>query len=632
MNVKKELMPLYDELFAFQPLHDLGLKADEWQAGQSEQSRLTREIKEARALIQMFVLLWAKLRVMDRHDDSTEIKAAVQGELDYLEHTLVKGTDTNADEVAVELNTCLRSLSTIIRKSANEHPKTSDLIYEPRGRHQVAQFLYAILQEGVGKDGQTVTPVDVAEVVVQQCTEEEVNAFLIDSSNGLGFYANFLQRGHVERVGFLKGPKQRRYVFAAESFSKNQYFADVIATLLSVGIDSTQSQDGSAAKTAVLFNACYQNNLLSTDSNDLKLTSRFSQLLQRKPDLIACLVPNAVLAGGRGALNVHAVLELLRSNGLYRIFQLPPGTIAAMHQAFSLLLFKPSASSIAIEFAQLLSPDELGERQPVIDAKRGYGRPLRRQAFAESVLGPKGIKDYLQVKVVASRDLSLETANPKQRLLSLEAPYIVNRSNNESIAGVTEFCLLSDIAHVDRVQHFEAAEGELESVQFFEIGSDGIGEFGQLTGGVRRQASVRSSARLEQSKLVKGTLFLCIRGAIGKTGYVSEEPDYLTVPNQSFVKITLKETEMARLLGSDFLYWWIRSKHFQDSLAKKVIATGVPRLSIHDVRKQSVPIAPHRYVEVQRKYYAQWKSMAQDIDRLRQEMRVLQDTAWLPLK
>jgi len=629
MNVKKELMPLYDELFASQPLPDLGLAS---RSGQSEQSRLTREIREARTLIQLFVLLWAKLRVTALHDTSSGVEATVRDALDHLEQAIAKGTDSNADEVASELNMCLRSLSTLMKKSADDHPKTSALIHEPKGRDQIAHLLYATLQEGIGKDGQVVTPVDVAEVVVQQCAKEGANSFLIDPSNGLGFYANFHLRQHVERLALLKGPIQRRYALAVESFSKSQYFADVIATLLSISIDSAQPQADSATKTAVLFNACNQNNLLSADSDELKLSSRLSALLQRKPDFIACIVPNAVLAGGRGSLNVHAVLELLISNGLYRIVQLPAGTIAAMHQAFSLLMFKPSAPSNEIEFAQLLSSNEFGERQPVIDAKRGYGRPLRRQAFAEPVLGPKGINDYLEVKAVAARDLLLETVNPKQRLLSLEAPYIVNRSNHQTIPGVTDFCLLSDIADVDRVQHFEAAEGELDSIQFIEVGSDDIGEFGQLAGGIRRQASVKSSSRLEQSKLVKGTLFLCIRGAIGKTGYVSAEPDHLTVPNQSFVKITLKETEVARLLGSDFLYWWIRSKHFQDSLAKKVIATGVPRLSIHDVRRQSVPIAPHGYIETQRKYYAEWKTMAQDIERLRQEMRIVEDRAWLPMK
>ncbi len=623
-------MPVYDELCAFQPMPDVGPQANAWQSEQSDQSRLIREIKEARALIQLFVLLWVRLRAMERHDASTGIKATVEVELECLVNALSEATDSNTNEVASELTTCLRSLYSLIRTGLDDHPKTNGLIHEPRGWHQIAQLLYATLQEGAEKDGQAITPVDVAEIVIQQCTKEGANAFLIDPSNGLGFYANFLQRRHVEGLELLNGPIQRRYVFATESFSKSQYFADLVTALLSVSIDSDQTHDGSISKTAVLFNACNQNNLLSTDSDDLKLTSRFSRLLHRKPDLIACIVPNAVLAGGRGSLNVQAVLEVLISNGLYRMVQLPAGTIAAMHQAFSLLLFKPATPTNAIEFAQLLPSSELGKRQPVIDAKRGYGRPLRRQAFAESVLGSKGIEDYLQVKTVAVRDILLETVNPKQRLLSLEAPYIINRSKNETIPGVTEFCLLSEIADVDRVQHFEAAEGELESIQFLEVGSDDIGEFGQLVGSVRRQASARSGARLAQSKLVKGTLFLCIRGAIGRTGYMSQEPDQLTVPNQSFVKITLKETDIARRLGADFLYWWIRSKQFQDSLANKVIATGVPRLSIHDLRKQTVPIAPHGFIETQRQYCALWQSLAHDIDQLRQDMRKIEDMAWLP--
>jgi len=632
MDTKKELMPLYEELYALQATPDTALQASVWRSGKSEQSRLTSEVQETRTLIQVFVLLWVKLRAMESQAGTTWTSTFVKEELEHLAKEVAKVADSSEDDVTRELSMCLCSLSTFIMKGADAHSKSSELIHEPCERHDIAQLLYATLQEGVGKDGQTVTPADVAEVVIEQCSDEKTNGFLIDPTNGLGFYANLLQRGKVGLVELLKGQKQRRIVFAKEPFSKSQYFADAIATLLNIGIDSAQTRDNSAIKTVLLFNACNQSNLLSIDSDNLKLSSRFSEFLRRKPSLVACITPNSVLAGGRGLLNVNAVLELFIANGLYKVIQLPAGTIAAMHQAFSLLLFRPEVPSKEIEFAQLLPSSELGERQPVIDAKRGYGRPLRRKVFSGAVLRPKGLNFYLKVKVVGTQDLLLETADPKQRLLSLEAPYIVNRSTSENIPGVTEFCMLSDIADVERVQHFEAAEGELSSIQFLEIGSDDIGEFGQLVGGVRRQASERSSARLEQNKLVSGNLFLCIRGAIGKTGYMSANPERLTAPNQSFVKITLKETETARRLGTDFLYWWIRSKYFQDSLAKKVIAAGVPRLSIHDVRKQSVPIAPYEYIETHRKDYGQWQSMAQDISQLRQDMRNIEDTAWLPVK
>jgi hypothetical protein len=240
-------------------------------------------------------------------------------------------------------------------------------------------------------------------------------------------------------------------------------------------------------------------------------------LLQAGYSRVVALVQNGYLTGGK-YLEPEEVISHCLSRGLRSVIQLPNGSIGAMHEAYSLLIFEPGRTQSSVDFRQIDPGAETGKNAVYGVAERGFGHPWRKVALNLSVFTVDG--DTPQQR---RHPESIETLKEKiswsgksrvarGELSSFEASrFLTSKSISSEMTGVEQWVKLADIADLHRIQHLPAVLPGL-GIAYREISADALGDFNDLGKSEKKHVGEEYESRLLKAALHKGDLFICIRG------------------------------------------------------------------------------------------------------------------------
>jgi restriction endonuclease S subunit len=206
----------------------------------------------------------------------------------------------------------------------------------------------------------------------------------------------------------------------------------------------------------------------------------------------------------------------------------------------------------------------------------------------------------------------LQNQRNRNQFISLEASRFLPKSQlPDAFRGQYQIMRLDDLVSIRRVQHIEITS-DPKAILCSEISSDDINEFGILGPGKKKYVTQSSERRLENSRLMKGDILLCIRGPVGKVALVRDEPSIPLVSTQNFLRLRLRDDCESKVMTPEFLYWWLRSDLCQGLIKNFEIAAGVMRLSMRDIDELEVPVGPDELLRVEIEKYQRYDECLQE--------------------
>lgn len=519
---------------------------------------------------------------------------------------------TNSQNLLQEI---LISLSEIYSKNSGI---AEEVAIEIRDSKPLYEFMYEIACQGFDRNGATCTPSDISELMVR--LGGGPNASMdVYADYGYGLYLSAKQssKSNINLVGDETQENSDQRIFSER--------LDVAYKQAGVAIDRHSLLERMMVELEWVLNYDYQRSevlLINAAKNELPffelkddplVKGGLNHMLAMGYNKVIVLVSNAYLNGGRGFVNSQEIFKYCISRGLKTVIQLPMGSIGATHEAYSILIFEPQKITESIEFKVMDFGPEKDPARLYQPAERGFGKPLRQAALnlkAISLSGeiPKARSSVVKIEDVLKPQGSQFINNKRHaRLVSFEANRFIKAELPQGIKDRFQFGKLEDFFKIHRIQHMQLGTPEY-GIEYLEIGGNDINQFGKFSFKdlPKKYIDPSSKGRLEKAELSSGDLILCIRGAVGKIALVDETQNLTVAPNQSFVKLTLKDK--FKDLSAAFIFWWLSSKTAQEYIASKVLSVGVPRLSILDVADIPIPIGPENEILLELKRYKKWDS------------------------
>ena len=485
-------------------------------------------------------------------------------------------------------------------------------------RSDAEEMFYRLACEGFDRSGKEFTPSDIARLMcrlagasdrfVDIYTDRGMGIYyggLIEHPKNLKLVGDEIRSQEIQGSMMLPARLSNALERASHVLDRAAIFERLLVeleTFPEVRVEKGASLVVNAANNPVPFTPRKEDSLNSLDF-----------LLQATYPRVVALVQNGYLTGGK-YLEPEEVISHCLSRGLRSVIQLPNGSIGAMHEAYSLLIFEPGRTQNSVDFRQIDPGSETGKNAAYGVAERGFGHPWRKVALnlaAFTVEGdtPQQRRHPESMQTLREKLSGSENSRvARSELSSFEASrFLTSRSISSEITGVTKWVKLADIADLHRIQHLPAVMPGI-GIAYREISADALGDFNDLSKSEEKHVGEEYESRLLKAALHKGNLFVCIRGPIGRVGFINYEPRGILLPNQSFVKISLKERRSPEVTG-DILYWWLRSEICQKHLASRSIYAGVKRLSMQDLEMLEVPVLSEQRLMKERSSYAQWIGM-----------------------
>jgi hypothetical protein len=513
----------------------------------------------------------------------------------------------------------------------------ADLHLNTQRPKDVGKMLHMLACEGYDRVGQAFTPDDIARLMCRLAKSE--NDYLdIYADYGLGIYLG----GVIEYPGMLK-------LVGDESFAKKQQTEMILPPRLADALSrAAVALDRSAIMDRLLcdletFPLMRQEKgralVINAALNEVPFHPRHDEvsetldpLLQSGYSRIVVLVQNGYLTGGK-YFSSDQILSHCISRGLRSVIQLPNGTIGAMHEAYSILVFEPNAKFDVIEFREIESIQSVKAGPATRVAERGFGHPWRKVGIDLDYFTPTGRSKNErthQESVQTLKDrllLASKSRVSRKELASFEVNrFLVDDALDTSIRNSYQWVKLGDIAEIHRIQHLPAAPDGV-GIKYHEITADALGEYGDLSRYEEKYTHDGYESRLSRAALKVGDIFVCIRGPIGRVGFVEDELTSTLLPNQSFVKITLKSNRKVNV-SSEMIYWWMRSEICRNILASRAIMTGVKRLSMFDLERLEIPVLSNQQYAIERSKYQAWKAKVSLVLASRRDIEALQKKAY----
>lgn len=497
---------------------------------------------------------------------------------------------------------------------------SAEITAQYRDHKNASIVINELLCQGFDRDGAIFTPKDVA-IFMARLAGIENDCVDIYCNYGAGlYYGNAIHHASsIRLVGDEVADKDNSwprqfperldlaYKEAEYSFNRSTVLERMVTELEWATFGHDEKKSKSLLINAALNDLPFYESIHSDKSRDT-----LDHLLKAGYKKVVVLVPNAYLTGGRGFGNSQNVFQHCVSMGLTGVIQLPMGVIGASHEAYSILEFEPGGKSTKIDFRNIDFGVEDDPARLYQKAERGFGLPLRRNALNLGSITSDGGMPQASRKIRAVEDIlnfgisQQARTNRHAQLVSFEASRFIEQKGLQDLYPHLQFAPLSDLVNIYRIQHMQSALPE-DGIEYLEIGGNDIGPFGNIEGGTKKYVDEISESRLDKARLKPGDLFLCIRGSVGKVCLMGSEGNMPTVPNQSFVKLSFKNTPKENEVNSELLFWWLNSAQCREILASKALSQGVPRLSISDVEDLLVPIGPWAILELEYKKYKQWK-------------------------
>ncbi len=535
------------------------------------------------------------------------------------------------------LQELLESLSDIYKLNTNN---LEELSAEIRDISQYKEMAYELICHGFDRNGAVCTPSDIAQMMARLggCENAAIDVY---SDYGFGLYLGAL-KGSTLKIN-LVGDEDHRATHERllskrldVAYRQSEIGVDRYSLLerMLVELEWVMNYDYIQSKT-LLINAAKLELPFFQSEDAPNIRGELNHLFNYGYEKIIVLVSNAYLNGGRGIINSEEVFKYCISRGLNKVIQLPMGAVGATHEAYSILMFEPGIKSEAIDFRVVDSSNEVSSIRLYEVAKRGFGKPFRQVELNVDAIVSNGQMPQVKGNIVSLQDvLSVRGAkfiNSKRRsrLISFEASRFIKEDLPRKLIKRFEFGKLSDVVEkIYRIQHMQLGAPE-SGIEYIELGGSDINQFGKFDPNSlpKKYIDTDSEDRLKNAALKTGDLILCIRGSVGKIALIDNPENLLIAPNQSFVKITLKNS--STVITPEFIYWWLNSKPAQQYIASKVLSVGVPRLSILDVGDIPLPIGPESEIKVEIELFRQWELEVKQIMKKIHEAQEMSSRAFI---
>ena len=510
--------------------------------------------------------------------------------------------------------------------------KIKPLLGDHRKRSELA---YMLVCEGYDRIGKTFTPPDVG-MLMRRLLGSNTKLVDVYADYGLGLYygAAIEFDGHFRLRGNELQESEWRFKPSPRlegALTKAEYVIDRSAILDRAFTEfELQNAPISTASSGLLINAADFDTPFHPSQD--KSPDDLSFLLSSGYAKVVALVKNSFLTGGK-YFTSDAVLKHCLSKGLSGVIQLPAGTIGAMHEAYSLLIFERRESNEFVVFREIDGALDSSKSSSCYISERGFGHPWRKftlnlSRFSSTGETHIGRENKVSVQDLTDRlDKAARSKEAKKEIPSFEAGrFLLQNDREEKSLRAASWVTLGEVATLHRIQHLPSCP-PADGIRFMEITAEALGDYGNLSQAEEKYVTHEFRSRLERGALAKNDMFLCIRGPIGRIGYLDIEPETLLIPNQSFVKISLTKLASVRM-SPELVYWWIRSVKCQQYLSSRAIMAGVRRLSLADINLIPIPILSSDDQEVERKKYLQWKKTVSEMLWMESEARKIQSTSY----
>jgi DNA invertase Pin-like site-specific DNA recombinase len=329
------------------------------------------------------------------------------------------------------------------------------------------------------------------------------------------------------------------------------------------------------------------------------------------------------------ALRAPSVLRQPQKNATTKNFYLLRDLMYCAHcgRQHSILVFKKGMNTDKVTFEDL--SDEVNTRT----AKRGFGLPRRAKELKQNGDGMWGL-EYISRKTDIGVSQLIDGNQRAKRLLSFEAGQFISRTIDpfESLRDTYTFVRISELMDVFRAHHIEE-NGESSRISYQEVGASSINEFGWLDAGRERECGIQALDKRKTQVLIDKDIVLCFRGApdsFGKVGLYRKNPTQISIPNQSFVILRMKNSTSQQMPSPELVIAWLRSSFGQNYLKSKSISPDVVRVAPKDIAAMEIPIGPEsRFDELHRKLETIEERLL-EINKLKQEISMVEKKLWMP--
>lgn len=529
-------------------------------------------------------------------------------------------------------------LSEFTEFSKTDQDKANEVNLYLKDLADVGQMMYEVLCQGFDRDGAVFTPSDVSELMARLGNFQK-NFVDVYADHGIGIYLSIKHKKNtkVNLVGDEDNNQHQNkkfserldfaYKLAEAAIDRNSLLERLLVEMeWAVNYDYQRS-------TTLLVNAAKQELPFFRGENSSGMTGNLNHLFDRGYKKVIALVSNNYLNGGRGLINSETIFKYCVQKGLKVVIQLPMGTIGAVHEAYSILIFEPEIKTVEIDFRAMNFGPPSDPSKLFQPAERGFGKPMRKVALllnniTDNGLMPQVERSILSLDDVFQRDSTqFRKIRKNFKLVSFEANRFIDTKLPANILNKFEFEKLSKLVRIYRVQHMQLGTHE-SGIKYLEIGGNAIDQFGNLDFRhlTEKYIDSTSSSRLEKASLKQGNIIFCIRGAVGKVALIKENLNDTIAPNQSFVILEMKLEKT--LIKPELLFWWLNSKVVQDFVKSNVVSAGVPRISIFDLYDIPIPVGPSHKIEEELKKYNKWFEENLAFNKLKDRVEELSFTAF----
>ncbi len=488
-----------------------------------------------------------------------------------------------------------------------------------------SKSMHEVVTEACEREAARVTPEDIAELMLIK--SQARGSIDVYAQDGLGIFYSLRQRVEANLVGDEYGSSLEK-IFPKSLRSINQdcqtwYQNSEFTNKQFLDFEWTCGAPGNKSDVLLVNASKIDVPFVDADERSQRETGQLNSCLDAGYETVVVLVSNHYLTAGRGM--AEQILKFCLRKGLRSVVQLPMGILGFKSHQHSILVFKKGVNSDKVTF------DDLSDEVNTRTAKRGFGLPRRAKELKQNGDGMWGL-EYISRKTDIGVSQLIDGSPKAKRLLSFEAGQFISRTIDpfESLRDTYTFVRISELMDVFRAHHIEE-NGETSRISYQEVGASSINEFGWLDVGRERECGIQALDKRKTQVLIDKDIVLCFRGApdsLGKVGLYRKNPSQISIPNQSFVILRMKNSASQRLPPPELVIAWLRSSFAQNYLRSKSISPDVVRVAPKDIAAMEIPIGPENLIDDLHRKLETIEVRLLEINKLKQEISLVEKDMW----
>jgi hypothetical protein len=479
---------------------------------------------------------------------------------------------------------------------------------------------HALVTEAGLKDPAFVTPIDVAELMVDQTSKNnEIDIYAVD---GLGLRFSFGNHFKCKLVGDEFGRGDRKIypknLASINDMAKTWYRHEEFINKQFLDLEWSKQKHSNQGDTLLVNASKCIVPFGEGDASTGQPIGEINHCIEAGYKKVVVLVSNHALTAGRGV--AEKIFSYCLKNGLQKIIQLPMGVIGYKSQQHSIMVFGQTSNTDSVQFTRL--EDESNSKM----AKKGFGEPRRARALKMS-----GDSYWGSSYSGGTTQVSVKEILSKKKLISFEVGQFLSLEGDsfKDLRNRFEFAKLHQFMDIFRSHHMEEFDDD-RVAEYFEISAGSIGETGWITSATKRESTVAAIEKREAQVLRDKDLIMCFRGSpdtFGKVG-IYKKNKQISMPNQSFVILRMKENALKEHITPEFVLVWLRSKFAKDYLKSKSISPDVVRVAPKAIGEMEIPCGPVSELEKEWQLVEKIFESMNEMEKQRNQILLTEKMAW----